>query len=545
MPVLGAAGAPPGSLAEANASLAAGDQQEQEGNEGCVDWYYRAALAAWRHLEAMPLAQAGSRDYQDACQVYQRSLHGLVASATRYGRLDPRGRLSIVDGGGRRAVPIEYSGFAWKPCDFCEVLPADDFGRSDLENYYHTHGLGVSLVAVRHACSREMYYRSKQPFSVTAVLRPARSAAGDRAAPSCDQCGTVLTFYNPCLLDSLRVGSMVIAMERDLSAPFAYALRESPRRFTEGFLDPDDADVRPKLLMMEPYQPGKIPVVFIHGLWSDPMTWVDMVNELRTQSDLCQHYQFWYFQYPTGGELLQSAAVLRERLLLAREQFDPQHRDGAMERIVLVGHSMGGLMAQLQASYSYDILWRHAASRPLESVRATPAVRDRLQRVFFFGPSPLVKRVVFIGTPHRGSGMTERVIGRVASSLVQYSGPEATQYRQLMEDNRHVFKEYLWKTRPTSVELLEPSNPLLLAMLQMPFGCDVKLHSIIGTGGRTLTGEVSDGIVAVSSARLPGVCSELFIPTQHGKLHRDPTCVAELTRILRQHDQQDARKLKM
>ena len=487
--------------------------------------------------------RACSGDYQETCQLYQQSLRDLVVAATRYGRLDPRGRLIVVDGGGRRTIPIEYRGFAWQPGEFCQVLPADDFNDSDLQNYYHSRGLGVALVAVRHAAAPETYYRSKQPFAVTAVLRPVRCPAGDGATPNCDHGGAVLTFYNPCLADSLHVGSLAMPMERDLSAPFAYALRESPRRFTEGFLDPDDTDMKPKLLLMEPYQRGKVPVVFIHGLWSDPMTWVDTVNELRMQSDLYEQFQFWYFQYPTGGELLQSAEEMRARLLRAREQFDPQHQDRAMERIVLVGHSMGGLMARLQASYSYDILWRRAANRPIEAVRAAPALRERLQRTFFFGPSPLVKRVVFIGTPHRGAGMSQRIIGRVASSLVQYSGPQATQYRQLMEDNRDVFRDYLWKTRPTLVELLEPSNPLLLGISQMPFGCDVRVHSIIGTGGITLTGESSDGIVPVSSARLCGVCSELLIPARHGKLHHDPACVAELTRILRQHLRQDAGKL--
>jgi pimeloyl-ACP methyl ester carboxylesterase len=544
MPVFDINGGGRESLAEANACFAEGARREREGHEGCVDLYYQAAFRAWQHLEAAASALACSPDYRQAYQLYQRSLHGLVTNAIRYERLDPRGRLIIADSSGRRAVPIEYYGFAWKPGEFCQVLPASVFAHSDLQNHYHTCGLGIALVAVRHACVQEPYYRSKQPFSVTAILRSLPRGADEGASSSSRPCDPVLTFFNPCLIDAPHVGSTVIDMDRDLSAPFAYQLREAPRRFTEGFLNPDDADVKPKLLMIEPYQRGKVPVVFIHGLWSDPMTWVDTVNELRAQSDLYRRYQFWCFQYPTGGELLQSATELREKLLLVREQFDSQHGDPALERMVLVGHSMGGLIAQLQATYSYDILWRHAANRPPEAVRTTPDVSQRLQRMFFFDPSPLVKRVVFIGTPHHGSGMSRRLVGRVASSLVRYSGPESDQYQRLMEDNKDVFKEFLWNARPTSVELLEPSNPLLLAMSQMPFGCGVQLHSIIGTGGRTLTGELTDGVVPVSSARQPGVCSELFISVHHGKLHRDPACVAELTRILRQHDLQDTRMLR-
>lgn len=531
-----------GDLSQANACFAAGVRQEEEGLEGCVDLYYLAASYAWRQLESAPVALPNDPNYQAAWQTYQRSLGGLMANAIRYGRLDPRGHLIIDDGKKRRVVPIEYSGFAWKPNEFCQVHLASDFGHSDLKNYYQTDGLGVSLVAVRQGNGQEMFYRPKQAFPVTAVLRSRGceegQTGGDGAMSNARRCDTVLTFYNPCLFDSLYVGSAVVGLTKDLSAPFAYLLRESPRNFTEGFVNPSDGDLKPKLLMMEPYQRGKIPVVLIHGLWSDSMTWLDTVNELRAQGDLYRQYQFWYFEYPTGGEMLISAAELREKLLLAREQFDPQHQDAAMEQMVLVGHSMGGLVVQLEVTYSYDILWQHIANRPLESVRTTPGMREELRRTFFFDPSPLVKRVVFIATPHKGSGMSGRLVGRAASSLVRFSGFEATQYRQLMDNNRDIFKEYLWENRPTTVDLLEPANPILQAMAKMPFGRCIRIHSIIGTGKSTLAGETSDGVVPISSARQAGACSELLIPAGHQKLHRNPACVAELMRILRQHDQQ-------
>lgn len=531
-----------GHLNQANVYFASGVRQEDERLEGCVDFFYLAAIHAWRHLESTPVGLARDSNCQTAGQIYQRSLSRLIANAVQYGRLDPRGRLVVVEGNERRTVPIQYYGFAWNPYEFCQVHLASDYGRNDLMNYYQASGLGVPLVAIRHASAEETFYRPKLPFSVTAVLQPVHGEGrrADRESAASNSCysDVVLTFYNPCLFDSLHVGSTVVALARDLSSPFAYTLRESPRKFTEGFLNPGDADIKPKLFMMEPYQRGKIPVVFIHGLWSDAITWADTVNTLRAQGDLYRRYQFWSFQYPTGGELLESAAELREKLLLAREQFDPQHQDMAMEQIILVGHSMGGLVAQLQSTYSYDILWRHIADRPLESVRTTPGVREHLRRSFFFNPSPLVKRVVFIATPHSGSGMSRRLVGCVASSLVQYPGQEALQYRQLMADNRDIFKEFLWDARPTTVNLLEPSNPLLLAMSQMPFGCGIQRHSIIGRFRMDLAGQWTDGVVPVSSARQAGVCSELFVSARHEKVHRDPACVAELMRILRQHWEQ-------
>ena len=101
--------------------------------------------------------------------------------------------------------------------------------------------------------------------------------------------------------------------------------------------------------------------------------------------------------------------------------------------MVLVGHSLGGLVAQLQVTYSYDILWRHVARQPIEAVRTTPQIREELQRKLFFDPSPLVKRVVFMATPHHGSNMARRLVGRAASKFVHYSADEEAAYRQLMD----------------------------------------------------------------------------------------------------------------
>jgi len=526
-------------LVQAEADLNAGMLWEEDGLEGCVDLFYQAATGAWRNLEDAPNASAACPEYQAAWQIYQVSLARLISAAGRFGRLDPRGFLMVGEAHGRRVVPVRHHGFAWKPGDLCQVALASQFPSTDLQRHYRTPGLGTSLIALRRACCEEPFFPQSQVFAVTAVLRPNPRvgwppASGGIAIPAGEP-EAVLEFYNPCLYDSLRLGSAIVGLERNLSAPLAYAAQEAPRKYLQGFLDPSETDVQPKLFLMEPYQRGKIPLVFIHGLLSDPTTWLDAVNELRAEADLYRRYQFWYFRYPTGGEFLESAAALREQLLAARETFDPACEDEALGRMVFVGHSMGGLMARLQVIYSSDILWRHAARQPLDSVLTTPAMRARLERDFFFDPSPWVSRVVFIGTPHRGAGMARRLVGRFASSLARPFGSEEPLYRQLMDQNRHVFYEYLWKSPPTSIDLLEPDNPLLRALQQMPFRCGVRLNSVIGTGGTAVLSEPGDGVVPVSSARLAGVCSELFVPARHTELHRDPATIAELKRILREH----------
>jgi hypothetical protein len=259
-----------------------------------------------------------------------------------------------------------------------------------------------------------------------------------------------------------------------------------------------------------------------------------MVNELRAQRDLCDQYQFWTFRYPTGGDLLASAAALRQRLQCVRDTFDCQRTDRAMDAMVLVGHSLGGIVSKMQVTKSYDLLWREVAWRPFDALRAPPQTQMRLAQGFFFEPVPMVKRVIFIGTPHRGSGMARRLAGRVGSALVSFSSEEKAEFREIIDDNPDLFKQSLQRRRPTSIALLDPDSPLLVGLARMPVGCATHLHSIVGTGGSNLLGEPGDGVVSVSSAQHYGD-SELFVPAKHEKLHRHPASINEVARILRVH----------
>ncbi len=201
--------------------------------------------------------------------------------------------------------------------------------------------------------------------------------------------------------------------------------------------------------------------------------------------------------------------------------------------MVLVGHSLGGLVSEMEITTSYDLLWRAVADQPFDALRAPPQIQERLAREFFFQPVPMVKRVVFIGTPHHGSGLARRLAGCIGNELVSFGSFEKVQYRQLIDDNRDVFKTIVQHHRPTTIDLLDPDSPFLVALAQMPIPCTVHLHNIIGTGGSCVS-EPGDGVVPVTSARHYGE-SELFVPAKHEKLHRHPASIAEVARILRLH----------
>ena len=510
-------------------ALARAQELDRRGQERAVDFYYQAAVQSAQSLQQYPALPTGDGQIET---VYRQALFGLIDAGQRYRRLDPRRHLIIVNGG-THVVPLRYFGFAWRPDDFSRLTSTERHTSLDIAHHFASPGLGLPLIAERiAACPQETFFRPWQPFAVTVVLRPASDPANHAAAVSPDD--HVLELYNPLVFGTVAWNGISRPLARDLTAPLAAIVNEAPRQYLRGFTAPTDTSVQPQLVMIEPYQRGKIPVVFIHGLYSDPITWVDMVNELRSHPDLYNQYQFWAFRYPTGGDLLASAAALRHRLQIVRETFDRQRTDPAMDAAVLVGHSLGGLVSKMQVTTSYDFLWREIAQQPFGAVRASPDMQMRLTQAFFFEAAPTVKRVIFIGTPHRGSGMARRLAGRVGSALVNFGSEEDSKYRQLIDNNPYVFKPYLQHQRPTTIALLEPDSPLLAGLAQMPVSCRAHLHSIIGTGGTNPFAQPGDGVVAVSSARHYGD-SELFVPAEHEMLHRHPAAINEVARILRMH----------
>ncbi len=187
-----------------------------------------------------------------------------------------------------------------------------------------------------------------------------------------------------------------------------------------------------------------------------------------------ERFQFWDFRYPTATSFLDSAAALREQLQQAVATVDPLGTDPALRQMVLVGHSMGGLLAKLQVTSSGSAIWSRVANRPLETIVADEGTKARLRRDVFFEPSPLVRRVVFVGTPHGGSSLASNCVGRLTSWYIEPS-PEATSIHQmLIQSNPNTFSPDLKDGFPNSVALLEPNSPLLAALRQMPVNPQVR-----------------------------------------------------------------------
>ena len=58
------------------------------------------------------------------------------------------------------------------------------------------------------------------------------------------------------------------------------------------------------------------------------------------------------------------------------------------------------------------------SDQPFDMIKAKPKVRRELASSFFFQPNPSVRRVITIGTPHRGSEFSNLTTQWLAGKLI-------------------------------------------------------------------------------------------------------------------------------
>jgi pimeloyl-ACP methyl ester carboxylesterase len=289
------------------------------------------------------------------------------------------------------------------------------------------------------------------------------------------------------------------------------------------------------LSLLRPYHRGRIPVVLVHGLWSSPWSWSTLVEALETDEVVRDRYQLWTFGYSTGDPILYSAWLLRRDLDEARRMLDPDRTDTAFDRTVVVGHSMGGLLAKMMVQDSGPRIWRLVSDRPFEELSGEPEDRDLFRRALFFKPRPEVRRVVFIATPHRGSRVDQGGLERLGTRLVRLQEPLRAAYGRLIARNGPAFfSERLREGLPTSIEELQWGSPALTALSELSLPAGVTAYSIIADRREPPGAGGSDGLVPYDSAHLDGVASEVLVSSGH-LCQGHPAVIREVRRILAEH----------
>lgn len=536
------------SLAELN--FLGAKKIEARNEDGALDLYGAAVANSYLYLfdERFALNRNPyDPEFRGACDVYNGALEGALRIIRKRGGLVPGSSHAIQSESQRWNVNVVINGGHWQADDFDRFEFVSDYEVSGLPNQYHNFGLGVPLIAVRKnhapAPADEQFFPPELSFPVTALLRvlpdeceSAPKAAGERVDHHC-----VLELYDPLVSSDIMLGGRRVPLETDLSTPLAYLLND-PRleeAATNGLLHPDRSQQTRGLYMLEPYEPGKIPVLMVHGLWSSPLTWMEMFNDLRSVPEIRDHYQFWFYEYPSGQPFWVSAAELRRDLAKVRSVLDPQHAEPALDQMVLVGHSMGGLLSTLQTVDSGDAFWRAVSDYPIDQLTASSEERAELTAEYYFHPNPSVRRVITIATPYRGSKFANGFSQWLAARLITMPEHIVKGRQELYRGNPGKLHDPSPIEVTTSIQSLAPDAPIFPVMHASPRPPWVKFHNIVGEVSNTgLVGKLvggSDGVVSFESAHSDQVESELVVTADHLTVHRHPLSVLEVQRILLLH----------
>ena len=290
-----------------------------------------------------------------------------------------------------------------------------------------------------------------------------------------------------------------------------------------------------RLERRRPYERGKVPVVLIHGLWGNPHLWDPVVEDLEADPALRGGYQFWTFRYASGDSIPYSAHLLRQALRRARRVFDPDGTDAAFDRMVVVGHSLGGILAKMMVQSSGSRLWQTVCARPIDQVGGPPEDCRLLQQAFCYKPVPEVRRVVFITTPHRGSPLDRGRLLGLGTRLCCRTSPFSQAREALLASNDPgLFAPGFRSEHPTSAGELAPGHPLLLRLCELGIDTSVRSHSVIADLRDPPKPDGTDGIVPYSSSHMDGVASELLVHGLHICVNH-PAVIEEVRRILMEH----------
>ena len=447
---------------------------------------------------------------------------------------------------GQLDLALDSSGLTWAGYPLEHFVSTTTLEVRGLRNRYRRPGIGAPLAASlsdatsakKPVGAERIGARTKVP--VTALVR----FDDARASLASGRVRGRLELYAADQNSTVTIDGQSQPLESDPTAALAYQLESSPlygleiaaflRAGAFGSMLPRDR-AQDGLFTMQPYVRGKIPVVLVHGTASSPTRWAELVNELEGDPQIRDHFQIWIFMYDTGNPIGYSAGRLRAALTAAVHEFDPAGTDAALHRMVVIGHSQGGLLTKLTAIDTGTRLWDHWTKKPFDSLKLAPATRDLLQRSMFFTPLPFVGRVIFISTPHRGALMAGGRLAAIAASLVRMPAGILTNLAvaaTAFDDDARIAA--LLRRPPTAVDNMSPSHPFVQITSSIPVPPQIPAHSIIAVKGHGPVEDGNDGVVAYRSAHIDEAASELVVRWNHS-CQGQPEAIEEVRRILLLH----------
>ena len=515
-PHFAAIGTQGGELSAADRQLQGAEKLERSDPLRALGAYLASAHSAYVELDRHP-ADRRARDLYDfavarCIEVIERA------------PLDPWNKSLLVPSpdGEYRVTTIRHGGADRDPAEY-NIIPADSIavGGTYFQKRITVQGVGAPVIAI----GRETKTDFRKSFA------PHRLYAAATAIIRFEDHRAQIEFMEPFATDKVTLEGHTLPLAADFSVPLAVGLvTERPEKLgLARLLRPDKYADTARLTRLQPYDPDRTPVIFVHGLQDTPASWAPMINTLRADPKIRRRYQFWVYSYPSGYPYLYSAALFRQELDGVTRAF-PNHK-----RIVLVAHSMGGMISRLMITDAGDKIWLDYFGKPPAQTPVYGRERRIIEESLIFNHRADIRRVIFMSTPHRGSDLASGWIGRLAARLVKMPLMIATIPITAISAATTDHTATPIHRIPTSIDTLSPKNRFVLEVNKLPITPGIPYHSIIGDRGRGDTPNSSDGVVAYWSSHLDGAQSELIVPSNHGS-PQNPQAIAEVRRILELRD---------
>ncbi|MDL5364790.1 alpha/beta fold hydrolase [Xanthomonas sp. NCPPB 2654] len=416
------------------------------------------------------------------------------------------------------------------------MLPASGLRFTGLRSVYRRDGFGAEMVAVlpnaaslRDAASApdetSPAYSEMPTPSLTVLLR----FDGDSLAKVLASRAVRVEAYDPYLSADATLGGHAVPLAGNFSAGHGVWMARSgfaaqSLRTLFGMARGID---RPHIFLTQPYDPNRRVLVLLHGLASSPEAWVNLANELLGDEQLRARYQIWLVYYPTNLPIAYNHIEIRKGLQQALDHFDPHRRSASAHGMVLVGHSMGGVLARLMVSSSGgDHLWQRLFGDSALDPQAQQALRNRLSPMLHFEPMAEVSEAIFLASPHRGTPQASGMLGSLVGGLIGMPARILDQFKDIAGTG-------LVGKLPTSMDNLSDHDDFVQAAADLKISPKVTFHSIIARRDpRVPLARSDDGFVPYWSAHLDGAASETVITSGHS-VQETPQAILEIRKLLR------------
>jgi hypothetical protein len=438
---------------------------------------------------------------------------------------------------GHRIVRVEFRGL---PESLGDHVWLESSGQVSVEIFggvRHRHdGFGVPLVAFAPTCTNRPVCALYPPEG---IFRPATFWL--EGAPDGAHKGEEPVFvlqYSVTQPDD-QVGTQIYRLADDLSAPYAQLIEHSNLRRLGwwGLIGGTAVGHRAGVFLLDDYDPTKTPIIMIHGLASSPRIWARLSNAIMGDPQLHKRYQIWHVVYQTNAPLLIERYRVQTYLDTTWKRVDPDGTAPARKGDVLIGHSLGGVIARLLCAQSVPALWSAAFTVPFESLHDNDQDLALLRDIFEFAPYPGIDEEIFMAAPQHGSPAAGYWYGRIAQSLAWEEVPELAGLRRVAKENPNAIQIELLRDfrlgHLSSLTSLLPDEPVTKVDSQLLPVAGVRYHTIAGVlPGRKPPG---DGFVPLSSALIPGAASTLIVQSDH-QVPNNAQAIAAVLDILRHHD---------